>query len=149
MSKKMAEKLKEGVTVEELEKFARKYTTEVFIVFAIIIAAISSSFSFFLRFYWSLYFGAIAAIVSLLVPEKIEAVVKKLVMLSFGKDKSTEIIIGIVRIVLAIFLPFVIFAELGLLAGLAYHYVAKKGIKQSEEQNSSSESPENPQEPKI
>ena len=49
MSKKMAEKLKEGVTVEELEKFARKYTTEVFIVFAIIIAAISSSFSFFFR----------------------------------------------------------------------------------------------------
>ena len=47
MVKKIMEKMKEGVSVQEMEDFARKYTTEVFLVLSILIGAISSMYDYF------------------------------------------------------------------------------------------------------
>ncbi len=122
---KIAEKIKEGVSVEEIEKFARKYTTEVFLIIAIIIATISSAFGFFTGPTWSLLFGGLGAVISVAMPDKLEGMLKKITTLAFKKDKSTEIIVGIVRIVLSIFIPFIIFAEIGLLSGITFHHFAR------------------------
>ncbi|MBN2479890.1 MAG: hypothetical protein JXA94_06650 [Parachlamydiales bacterium] len=135
MAKKVGEKIKEGVSVEELEKLARKYTTEVFLILSIIIAAISSAFGFFTGPSWSLFFAGIGAIVSIAIPEKTEGALRKLIMIAFKKDKSTEIVVGIVRIVIAIFVPFITFAEIGLLAGQAFHLLSKKDVKKEEEEH--------------
>ena len=40
-------------------------------------------------------------------------------------EKSTMIVVGIIRIVLAIFIPFILFAELGVLAGYAFHTTSR------------------------
>ncbi len=122
---KLTEKFKEGVSVEELEKFARKYTSEVFLIVAIIIAAISSAFGFFTGPSWSIFFAAICAIISIAIPTKIEPMMKKIVSIAYKKEKSTEIVVGVIRLVIAIFIPFILFAELGFLAGLAFHNIAK------------------------
>ena len=122
---KLSEKIKEGVSVQELENYARKYTTEVFLIVAIIIAAISSAFGFFTGPSWSIFFAALCAIISIAIPTKIEPIMKKVIHIAFKKEKSTEIIVGIIRVVVAIFIPFILFAEIGLLAGLAFHNVSK------------------------
>ena len=62
MSKnKFSEKLKEGVTVKEIEEFARNHTMEVFSVLAIIIATITSCWDYFTGPGLSLFFAALGA----------------------------------------------------------------------------------------
>jgi hypothetical protein len=70
MAKKenITEKYKEGVSVEEIEKFARKYTNEVFLILSLIIATISSIFKFFTGPSWSLIFAGLLAIAGIAFP---------------------------------------------------------------------------------
>ena len=142
----LTDKIKEGVSVEELETLARKYTIEVFVIIAIIIAAISSGFSFFMAPWWSLFFAGIGAVVSIAFPEKIIKLEKNIFKLTNKPEKSAQIAIGIVRLVVALLLPFIIFAELGLLSGTAFHYFSKQlhvgETKEAEKKTSSSESDE-------
>lgn len=128
MAKKenFTEKFKEGVSVEDIEKFARKYTNEVFLILSLIIATISSIFTFFTGPGWSLLFAGLLAIVGIAFPVHVEKIVKKIFKFQSKDDKTTIIIIGIVRIVLAIFIPFILFAEIGLLAGYSFHTVVKE-----------------------
>ena len=118
----ISEKLKEGVSVHEIETFARKYTIEAFLILALIIATISSIFDFFTGPGWSLVFGGLGAIASIAFPEQVIKIEKKLFKIVTRKEKSAQIAVGIVRIVIALFLPFIIFAEIGLLAGSAFHH---------------------------
>ncbi|MFA5250873.1 MAG: hypothetical protein WC371_05650 [Parachlamydiales bacterium] len=114
-------KIKEGVSVEELETFARKYTTEVFLILAVIIATISSIFDFFTGPGWSLSFTGIGAILSLAFPETIVKIQRKILDLIAKPEKSMQITVGIVRLIIALFIPFFLFAEMGFLAGLGFH----------------------------
>jgi hypothetical protein len=144
MSKKdkIAEKLKEGVSIEEIEKFARRYTPEVFIIIAMIIATISSVFGFFTGPSWSLIFSGLCLAVTIVIPDPIEKIFAKFHSFLINQNKTTLIIIGIVRIVLAIFIPFILFAEMGFLAGIAFHSSFKKVEelhKKNEEEETSDE----------
>lgn len=134
MAKKenLTEKFKEGVSVEEIEKFARKYTNEVFIILALIIATISSIFGFFTGPSWSVFFMGLTAIIGLALPEQIGIFVKKIIKLQAKSEKAMMIIIGIVRIIFAIFIPFVLFAELGLYAGYAFHTISREFVGSQE-----------------
>lgn len=118
---KMSDMLKDGVSVQEIETFARKYTTEVFLVLAILIASISAIFDFFSGPGWSIVFAGICSILSILFPNQIEKGMKKLFSFGNKNEKSMQIIIGVVRIVIAIFIPFILFGFLGLLAGTSFH----------------------------
>ena len=126
MAKKVSDKIKEGVSVEEIEKFARKYTNEVFLILALIIATISSIFSFFTGPSWSLFFAGLLAIIGIALPNQVGKILKKLLKFQAKAEKSVIIIIGIVRIVLGVFIPFILFAEIGLLAGYAFHTTSKE-----------------------
>jgi hypothetical protein len=53
-------------------------------------------------------------------------IVKQIFKIQGRNDKTTIIIIGIVRIILGVFIPFIIFAELGLLAGYSFHSTVKE-----------------------
>lgn len=126
MDKKFSDKIKEGVSVREIEDFARKHTTEVFCILAIIIATISSCWDFFLNGpKLAIFFVAVGSILGVLFPVPIENGLKKVYNFAFKQEKSTQIILGSVKLVIALFMPFIIFALLGLLAGTAYHYFVR------------------------
>jgi uncharacterized membrane protein len=139
---KIAEKLKEGVSVEEIEKFARRYTPEVFIIISMIIATISSVFGFFTGPSWSLIFSGLCLVVTIVLPDPIEKMFNKFQSFLVNQNKTTLIIIGIVRIILAIFIPFILFTEMGFLAGIAFHSsskIVKEHKKKNEEEESNEE----------
>lgn len=124
------DKLKEGVSVQELESFARKYTNEGLIILAIFFAAISSMFHFFSGPGWSVAFIGLGAIVSIALPDKTSWMLEKITNFIGKTDKTLQIFIGILRIVIALFLPFIFFGYIGLLAGTACHYyIMKASIK--------------------
>ena len=120
--KKLSDKIKEGISTHQIENFARKHTQEVFSTLAIFIGAVSSIFDFFTGASWSILFLAIAAIVAIAFPVAVEKKLKKFYNFSLKQDKTTEMVLGGVKIVIAIFLPFLYFGFLGLLAGTSYHY---------------------------
>jgi len=143
---KLTKKIKEGVSVEELEKFARKYINEVFLILSLIIATITSIAKFFTGAPWgSLFFVALGAIIAIALPAQIGKLLKKIFKMISQAEKTVSIIIGIVRIVLSIFIPFILFAELGLIAGYSFHLIGREFYKE-EEPKSEYEKPEEKEE---
>jgi len=124
--KNLVSKVKDGVSVEELETFARKYTTEVFLILAIIIASISSIFNFFTGPGWSLSFAGIGAILSIAFPEVVVKFQRKIFQLISKQEKAIQITIGVIRLIIALFIPFILFAEIGFLAGIGFHRYTKE-----------------------
>jgi len=129
---KLSEKIKEGVSVEEIEKFARKYTNEVFLIISLIIATISSIFGFFTGSSWSVFFMGLLAIIGIALPEQVGKFLKKIMKFQIKAEKTTTIVIGIVRIIFGVFIPFILFAELGLLAGYSFHTTSKEFVGKEE-----------------
>ncbi|MBI3508511.1 MAG: hypothetical protein HY069_02590 [Chlamydiia bacterium] len=129
---KFTDKLKEGVSVQELENFARKHTSELLSVLATIIGAISSGYDFFTGPKFSIFFMALGTILAIIFPAPIERALKQLYNFTFKQEKTTELIIGGVKIIIAIFLPFLYFGLMGLLAGTSYHYYIRHAQIMSE-----------------
>lgn len=137
---KMTDMIKEGVSVQEIENFARKYTSEVFTALAIVVASISSMFDFFMGPAWSIGFCGLGAVIAIIFPVQLEVAMKKLYSFIGKQEKATEIIVGIVRLVIAIFIPFIIFAGIGLHAGTTYHlYSRSAGGKKHEKKDEGEE----------
>lgn len=132
MAKRFLDKVKDGVSVQEVEDFARKYTTEVFSVLAIIIAAISSMYDFFIGPRLAIAFVTIGTILGVFFPAPVEKSLKQLYSFTYKQEKMTQIILGVVKIVIAIFIPFILFGILGLLAGTSYHYYTRHAQIMSE-----------------
>jgi len=122
-----AEKVKKGISVNEMQTFAHKYMAEVFIVIAIIIAMVSSGFKFFSGAGWSIFFAGFATIIGMMVAEKSCDMRIKLFKAIYKQEKAMQIVVGIIRILIAIFLPFIIFAELGFISGIAFNNMMKDG----------------------
>ncbi len=132
-------KLKEGLSVEEIESFARKHLTEVFIILAIIVAAVSSVFDFFTGSGLSLTLAGLTAIIGLAFPEHTIKFQKKAMSFLIKQEKTTQIVIGVIRLAIAIFLPFIIFLELGILAGIGFHLLGKGCVFSNKEKKESQE----------
>ncbi len=119
------EKNKDGVSMREIESFARRYAYEGFSALAIVVATISAIFDFFSGPRWSLIFAAAAVVISLFFSKKVEEIALKFHNFINKQERPTLIIIGVVRLVVALFLPFVIFTGMGFLAGLSYINISK------------------------
>ncbi len=122
---KFIDKLKDGVSVQEVEDFARKYTIEVFTILAIVIGSISSMYDFFTGPKLTIVFLAIGIILGILFPVPVEKGLKQFYGFAFKQEKMTQIIIGVVKIIVALFIPFILFGMIGLLAGTSYHYYTR------------------------
>lgn len=121
------EKLKEGVSVHDIETYAKKYSTEVFLIIAIVLAMIFSIFGWsFTSSNWGIFLAGIGALLGLLIPEQVGVLVNKILEFGIKKEKSTMILIGIIRILVAIIIPALIFGIFGLVAG---HRVASYSKK--------------------
>ena len=112
------EKLKEGVSVQDIESYAKKHSVEVFLVIAIILAMIFSIFNLsFTSSNWGIFLAGIGALLGILMPVQINGFLEKIFSFILKKDKTTIIMVGIIRILIAIIVPAVIFGFFGLLAG--------------------------------
>jgi hypothetical protein len=125
----IGKKLKEGLSIQELESLTRKYLHEMLFILAIFIASISSIFDFFIGPMWTLTFLGLSSMISVAFPEASSKILKAIYHFYHKQERTIQIIIGSVRIIFALFLPFVLFIELGILAGTGFHMIPKYLLK--------------------
>jgi hypothetical protein len=110
-------KRKEGVSVKEIEAFARQHKAEVFFCLVFLLAMVFSHFSFF-RPGWSLFGAGAGAILGTIFPAKVDGLLKGVLQFIFKQESTLQIVLGVGGCLLAIFLPLVIFFALGCAGGV-------------------------------
>ena len=109
-----------------VEKFARRYTVETLTALAILVGAFSAWMHLFIgTLGWSVIFMAAGAILGIFFPSHIDQGIKKIYFWSCGGNRMGEMLMEIGKIAIALFLPFLYFGFLGLMAGTAYHYYTR------------------------
>ena len=115
-------KPKEGVSVKEIEEFAKKHSFEVFFCLAFVLACF---FTFVMwGAGWSIVATAVGGILGILLSHKIAHFSKMIFNFVFKQEKTTQLVLGIVCLVLAIFIPPLIFLLIGLHGGKDLYHVA-------------------------
>jgi hypothetical protein len=107
----MTEKSKEGVSVKEIEKFTKKHRLEVFYIVTFVLACLFTVIVW--SAFWSVLLATVGAILGVLLPGKVEQCGRKGYMFVFKQEPTTQLILGIVVLILAIFLSPIIFFALG------------------------------------
>ncbi|MDN3508242.1 MAG: hypothetical protein P0S94_04910 [Simkaniaceae bacterium] len=124
MDKKTTDKLKEGVSVQEIENFGKKYRLELFFCIIFILATFFSRFLYGLG--WSVFLAGIGGIIGIWIPKKIERATIGCFRFLRRQKSMTRWILAGVCFVLSVFLPPLVFAIIGLVAGHALHHNAMK-----------------------
>lgn len=120
-------KPKEGVSVREIEEFTKKHRFEVFFCLAFVLACL---FAFVMwGAGWSVVAATIGAVVGILLEEKVANFCKAAFRFVFKQEQTTQLVLGIVFLVLAIFLPPLYFLLLGLHGGKDLHRAAVENSK--------------------
>ncbi|NNM43974.1 MAG: hypothetical protein HKM07_06490 [Chlamydiae bacterium] len=118
-------KLTEGVSVKELEHFAKQYRIEVVYCLALVLACFFSFFMFGPG--WSIFFASVGGILGLTLTKKIESVFKFAAHFILKQETMTQLILATVFLLLAIFVPPLIFLKLGLHGGVSLFNSMKNG----------------------
>lgn len=114
--------LKEGVSVKEIEGFAKKYHIQVVFCLSFILACI---FSFvFFGHGWALILATIGAIIGVVMPGKLESFFRGMYHFIFKQEKITRIVLVVVTLLLSVFVPPLIFLILGLHGGKYMVHIA-------------------------
>lgn len=116
-------KPKEGVSVKEIEEFAKKHRFEVFLCLMFLFACIFSLIGYF-RGGWSIFFAMGGGILGVIFPIKTESMLKMVFQFIFKQDTILQLVLGVVGLILAIFIPFVIFLLTGLVGGRFMYQMA-------------------------
>ena len=109
---------KEGVSVKQIEEFAKKHRFEVFFCLMFGLACLFGVIGYFGP-RWSLLSVAVGGILAVIFQDNVTGLLKKMVQFIFKCEKTVQIILGIVILILAIFLPVLIFLITGLAGGKA------------------------------
>jgi hypothetical protein len=78
---------------------------------------------------WSIFFAMGGAILGIVFPSKTDSLMKMVFKFIFKQDKTIQIVLGAVSLILAIFLPFVIFLVVGLIGGRMMNVMAIDSTK--------------------
>ncbi len=132
MAKNLMDKIKKGISVEEMENFATKYTPEVFSGLAIVIGTVSSMYDFFTGPKLTLLLLAVGMVMGTFLPAPSEKWLKQYYSFAHKQEKTSQMVLGCVMIVVALFIPFILFGFIGLLAGTSYHYYTRHAQIMSE-----------------
>lgn len=120
------QKKKEGVSVKELEGYAKKNRFEIFFILLFVFA------SLFTLVFWgatiSIFTTGIGGIIAVFIPHKIDHFAHKMAMALVSKEGATQLIIGIAALIIAIFLAPLAFLLFGLHAGKSMVMNAKNGM---------------------
>ncbi|MGD0664202.1 MAG: hypothetical protein ABSA17_00540 [Rhabdochlamydiaceae bacterium] len=114
---------KEGVSVKEIEAFAKKHRFEVFFCLMFLLACIFGVVGMF-KSGWSILFGMGGAALGLIFPVKVDGILKTVFHSIFKQDKTLLIIFAVVALLLACLVPFLIFLIVGAAGGRAIHQMA-------------------------
>ncbi len=114
---------KKGVSVKEIEEFTKKHRYEVFFCALFLLACIFGIFGHFTAA-WTVFFSMAGAILGVIFPNKVEAVLTKIFSFIFKQEKTIQIVLGGVALIIAIFLSFIIFLFVGLIGGRMMHIMA-------------------------
>lgn len=114
---------KEGVSVKEIEEFAKRHRFEVFFCLMFLLACIFGLVGMF-RPGWSILLAMAGGALGVIFPVKIDGLLKKTFHFVFKQDKTILIVLGVVALLLACILPFVIFLLVGAAGGRAMHQMA-------------------------
>jgi hypothetical protein len=114
---------KKGVSVKEIEEFTKKHRYEVFFCVLFLLACIFGLVGHFGRG-WSIFFAMGGAILGVIFPNKVESLLKMVFKFIFKQEKTIQIVLGAVSLILSIFLPFIIFLVIGLIGGRMMHIMA-------------------------
>lgn len=113
----------EGVSVKEIQNFAMKNKFELFFTLLFILACL------FTLVFWgpffSLFLAALGAIIGILIPARVELFSKKIFQFVLKQEKTTQLVLGIVGFIFAIFLAPLIFLFLGLHGGKSISHQSK------------------------
>lgn len=107
-------KMKEGVSVKEIENFAKKHRFEVFFCVAFILACF---FSFVFFTAWAIVFTMIGGIIGVMTTARVDLFVRNMIRFALKQDQTTQLILGVVVWILSVFLPPLTFLLLGLCGG--------------------------------
>lgn len=111
---------KEGISMKEMEAFAGKYLNEMFLVATVFCASISSYFGWTMDSFYSLISCALGFGGAIIFFNHIDSWILKAQTFLTKQDKMILLVIGCFRIILGIFVPFIVFAIVGVMAGTCY-----------------------------
>lgn len=114
----MDKKFKEGMSIQELEKFSKKYQHQIFIIIYLVLATLMT-FLFFSPGL-SIFLTGIGGILGAIMPVKIDKAIGACYHFVMKQEKKTQLILGIVGAVVAFFLPPLVFFFLGLAGGKSF-----------------------------
>lgn len=122
-------KYKEGVSVKELESFAKKHRFEVFFCLAFLL---SCFFSFVFFSGWSVILMAIGGILGVVFPAQTDGILKRCSLFFHKQEDLTQLILGVAGLVIAIFLPLIIFFALGACGGKQINILSESPMSKKE-----------------
>lgn len=123
---------KEGVSVKQMEAFAKKHRFEVFFCLAFILACF---FTFVMWGPgWSIVAAGVGAVIGVLLVGKVTHFSKMVFGFIFKQEQTTQLVLGIVALILAIFIPPLYFLLLGLHGGKDIHHWAMEIYSQQNRQ---------------
>lgn len=119
------DKTKEGVSVKEIESYVKKHRFEVFLCAGFFLASFFSFLSYFSPG-WSIIAAGVGAIVGALFSGKVAHLSKMAMGFLFKQEGTTQLILGIVFLIIAVFIPWIIFLKIGLHGGKdIYHFAVE------------------------
>lgn len=113
---------KDGVTVKQIEEFAKKYRYSILLCISFILA-----FFFSFVFFgpgWGILFASIGGVLGAIFPKIVEQLITKSYHFLFKQEMVTQIVLAVVIIVISIFLPLVIYLVMGGVGGSALYQLA-------------------------
>jgi hypothetical protein len=105
----------DGISVSEIEEYAKKNKFPVAIALGILLACLFSIFLTMTKL--SIIVLTIGALVGVFMPGKITFFLKKMYSFIGKQEKTTQLVVGIVFLILSIFFPPATFALMGLHSG--------------------------------
>lgn len=113
-------KFKTGMSVKEIEAFAKKNRFEVFLCVLFFLACV---FSFIMwGTGWAIIAAFLGAVGGALLSEKVELLSKKTLGFLFKQEATTQMVLAIVILILAIVLSPLYFFILGIHGGKSLHH---------------------------
>ncbi len=113
----MKKKLKEGVSVQEIENFGKKHLLVITLIVYFLLATLLT-FLFF-GATWSIFLAGIGAIIGILFPKKINKSAQGAFQSIYKQEKTTKTVIAVIGAAVSFFLPPLIFFLLGLMGGMS------------------------------
>jgi len=116
-------KKKEGVSIKEIEFFTKKHQLEVFFCLLFVLTCF---FSFvFFGPGWAVVLSVIGCLIGIVFQLRVEVMSKSIWNFVFKQERTTQLVLGAVGLIIAVFLPPIIFFLVGLHGGKSMYNRAK------------------------